>query len=71
MLKDSESVKEDIVLWTDAKTVSDLIHVVPDVITIDDCCTSCWCVETWERRGVGGRQRGTECQCMKRGNVYQ
>ena len=44
MFLDSESVKEDVVLGTDAETVSDLVHVTPDVITIDDCCTRCWCV---------------------------
>ena len=41
-----ESVKEYIVLGTDSEAVSDLVHVAPDVITIDDCCTSSWCVQT-------------------------
>ena len=46
MLQYSESVKEDIVLGTDAEAVSDLVHVGPDVITIDDCCTRRGCVQT-------------------------
>ena len=46
MLHHSESVKQYIVLGTDSETLSDLVHVVPDVITIDDCCTSSWCVKT-------------------------
>ena len=37
-------------LGTDAETVSDLVHVTPDVITIDDCCTRCWCVQTCTER---------------------
>ena len=47
---DSESVKEDIVLGTDAETVSDLVHVAPYVISIDDCCTSRRCVQTWQQQ---------------------
>ena len=46
MLQYSESVKEDIVLGTDAEALSDLVHVGPDVITIDDCCTRRGCVQT-------------------------
>ena len=48
MFPDGESVKEDIVLGTDAETVSDLVHVAPYVISIDDCCPSRRCVQTWE-----------------------
>ena len=51
VLQDSESVKEDIVLGTDAETVSDLVHVAPYVIPIDDCCTSRRCVQTWQQKG--------------------
>ena len=43
MLHHSESVEEYIMLGTDSEAVSDLVHVAPDVITIDDCCTSSWC----------------------------
>ena len=46
MLHYCESVKEYIVLGTASKAVSDLVHVAPDVIAIDDCCTSSWCVQT-------------------------
>ena len=46
MLQYSESVEEDIVLGTDAEALSDLVHVGPDVITIDDCCTRRGCVQT-------------------------
>ena len=46
VLRDSESVKEHIMLWTYSEAVSDLVHVAPDVITIDDCCTSRGGVQT-------------------------
>ena len=46
MLHHSESVEEHIMLGTDSETLSDLVHVAPDVITIDDCCTTSWCVQT-------------------------
>ena len=36
VLLDSESIKEDIVLWTDAKTSSDLVHPCQDAVAIDD-----------------------------------
>ena len=50
MFPDGESVKEDVVLGTDAETVSDLVHVAPYVISIDDCCTSRRCVQTWQQQ---------------------
>ena len=46
VFSDSESVKEHIMLWAYSEAVSDLIHVVPDVISIDDCCTSRGGVQT-------------------------
>ena len=46
MFPDSESVKEDIVLGTYTKTLPDLVNVAPDIIAIDDCCTSSGCVQT-------------------------
>ena len=42
----SEPVKEHIVLGTDAQALADLVHVAPDVITIDHCRTSRGCVQT-------------------------
>ena len=54
MFPDGESVKEDIVLGTDAEAVSDLVHVAPYVISIDDCCPSRRCVQTWGGGGGGG-----------------
>ena len=47
VLQYSESVEEHIVLGTDAEAVSDLIHVAPYVITIDDSCSRCGCVQTY------------------------
>ena len=46
VLRDSESVKENIVLGADAEALADLVHVVPDVETIDDCRASRGCVQT-------------------------
>ena len=44
VFQDSEPVKQDIVLGADSQTLSDLVHVSPDVIAIDHCCTSRGCV---------------------------
>ena len=46
VLQYSESVKEHIVLGTDAEAVSDLVHVAPYVITIDDGCSRRGCVQS-------------------------
>jgi len=46
MFSDSEPVKEHIVLGTDAQALADLVHVAPDVITIDHCRTSRGRVQT-------------------------
>ena len=46
MFSDSEPVKEHIVLGTDAQALADLVHVAPDVITIDHCRASRGCVQT-------------------------
>ena len=47
MFLDSKFIKEYIVLRTNAKTVSDLVHVCPNVILINDCCTRCRCIQTY------------------------
>ena len=46
VLRDSESVKEHIVLGANAEAPTDLVHVAPDVVTIDDCRASRGCVQT-------------------------
>ena len=43
---DSESVKENVMLRTHSQTLANLIHIFPDVVAIDDCCTTCGRVET-------------------------
>ena len=53
-------------LGTDAETVSDLVHVTPDVITIDDCCTRCWCVQTCTERE---REGSVEEVSVRRGGL--
>ena len=53
MFHDGESVKEDVVLGTDAETMSNLVHVTPDVVPIDDCCTRCWGVQTCNSQVFG------------------
>ena len=46
MFQYSKSVKQYIVLGTDTKAVSNLVHIAPDIISIDDCCTTCGGVQT-------------------------
>ena len=50
MFSDCQPVEEDVVLGADPEAMSDLVHVGPDVITVDDCCTSRWCEQTWRER---------------------
>ena len=37
MLPYSQSIKENIVLWTDSQTTSDQVHLSVDVVAIDLC----------------------------------
>ena len=46
MLTDSKTIKKDIVLRADSQTVSDLIHISQDAVTIDLSCPTSGRVQT-------------------------
>ena len=48
MFFDSEAIKEHVVLGTDAKTPSNLVHLRQDAVSIDNGITRGGCVEASE-----------------------
>ena len=49
MFLHSESVKENVVLGTDAKVLSDLVHGVQNAIAVDYSVSCRWRVQPWSK----------------------
>ena len=52
MFRDSQPVKQHIMLWTDAQVLTNLVHASKNVIAIDKSRAWGGCVETWCACGV-------------------